>query len=163
MLLASNQASGSLKMLLYCQSLPVGHGSTPCEPATAELDAATLAILDKGRKNVELLKQPQYSPMPVEKQIAIIFCGTNGLLSKVPENKVLEFEKQFLDMMEVKHKDVLEQLKADGVIISGFTSSTDPDGRLIVKLNMKAAHSKYSDNLLHLLLELDGVEIESIE
>ncbi len=78
----------------------------------AELDAATLAILDKGRKNVELLKQPQYTPMPVEKQIAIIFCGTNGLLSKVPENKVLEFEKQFLDMMEIKHKDVLEQLKA---------------------------------------------------
>ena len=78
----------------------------------AELDAATLAILDKGRKNVELLKQPQYTPMPVEKQIAIIFCGTNGLLSKVPENKVLEFEKQFLDIMEVKHKDVLEQLKA---------------------------------------------------
>ena len=78
----------------------------------AELDPATLAILDKGRKNVELLKQPQYSPMPVEKQIAIIFCGTNGLLSKVPENKVLEFEKQFLDIMEVKHKDVLSQLKA---------------------------------------------------
>jgi F-type H+-transporting ATPase subunit alpha len=78
----------------------------------AELDAATLAILDKGRKNVELLKQPQYTPMPVEKQVAIIFCGTNGLLSKVPENKVQEFEKQFLDMMEVKHKDVLEQLKA---------------------------------------------------
>jgi len=78
----------------------------------AELDTATLAILDMGRKNVELLKQPQYTPMPVEKQIAIIFCGTNGLLSKVPENKVLEFEKQFLDMMEVKHKDVLEQLRA---------------------------------------------------
>ena len=78
----------------------------------AELDAATLAILDKGRKNVELLKQPQYTPMPVEKQVAIIFCGTNGLLSKVPENKVLEFEKQFLDLMEVKHKDVMEQLRA---------------------------------------------------
>jgi F-type H+-transporting ATPase subunit alpha len=78
----------------------------------AELDAATLAILDKGRKNVELLKQPQYTPMPVEKQVASIFCGTNGLLSKVPENKVLEFEKQFLDLMEVKHKNVMEQLKA---------------------------------------------------
>ena len=78
----------------------------------AELDAATLAILDKGRKNVELLKQPQYAPMPVEKQVAIIFCGSNGLLSKVPENKVLEFEKQFLDIMEVKHKDVMNQLKA---------------------------------------------------
>ncbi len=78
----------------------------------AELDAATLAIIDKGRKNVELLKQPQYSPMPVEKQIAIIFCGNNRLLSKVPSDKVLEFEKQFLDIMEMKHKDVMEQLKA---------------------------------------------------
>ena len=78
----------------------------------AELDAATMAILDKGRKNVELLKQPQYSPMPVEKQIAIIFCGTNGLLAKVPGNRVLEFEKQYLDLMEVKHKDVLNKLKS---------------------------------------------------
>ncbi|MCQ2301769.1 MAG: F0F1 ATP synthase subunit alpha [Bacteroidales bacterium] len=78
----------------------------------AELDAATMAILDKGRKNVELLKQPQYSPMPVEKQVAIIFCGTNGLLAKVPGNRVLEFEKQYLDMMELKHKDVLNQLKS---------------------------------------------------
>ena len=77
----------------------------------AELDAATLAILDKGRKNVELLKQPQYTPMPVEKQIAIIFCGTNGLLSKVPANRVLEFEKQYLDLLEVKQKDVLTKLK----------------------------------------------------
>ena len=81
----------------------------------AELDAATLAILDKGRKNVELLKQPQYSPMPVEKQVAIIFCGTNGLLNKVPINKVHEFESQFLNLLEVKHKDVLEQLK-QGVV-----------------------------------------------
>ncbi len=78
----------------------------------AELDAATMAILDKGRKNVELLKQPQYSPMPVEKQIAIIFCGTNGLLAKVPGNRVLEFEKQYIDLMEVKHKDVLNKLKS---------------------------------------------------
>ena len=81
----------------------------------AELDAATLAILDKGRKNVELLKQPQYSPMPVEKQVAIIFCGTNGLLSNVPVDKVHEFENQFLNLMEVKHKDVLEQLR-QGVV-----------------------------------------------
>ena len=81
----------------------------------AELDAATLAILDKGRKNVELLKQPQYSPMPVEKQVAIIFCGTNGLLSNVPVDKVKDFEKQFLSLLEVKHKDVLEQLK-QGVV-----------------------------------------------
>ena len=77
----------------------------------AELDAATLAILDKGRKNVELLKQPQYTPMPVEKQVAIIFCGTNGLLSNIPVDKVHEFEKQYLNVLEVKHKDILEQLR----------------------------------------------------
>ena len=81
----------------------------------AELDAATLAILDKGRKNVELLKQPQYSPMPVEQQVAIIFCGTNGLLNKIPVEKVREFEKQFLNLLEVKHKDILEQLR-QGVV-----------------------------------------------
>ena len=78
----------------------------------AELDAATIAILDKGTKNVELLKQNQYSPMPVEKQIAIIFCGTNGLLNKVPVNHVREFEKQYLDIIETKHRDILDQLKA---------------------------------------------------
>ena len=81
----------------------------------AELDAATMAILDKGTKNVELLKQKQYSPMSVEKQVAIIFCGTNGLLSKVPVNKVGDFEKQYLDLLEVKHKDILQQLH-DGII-----------------------------------------------
>ena len=81
----------------------------------AELDAATMAILDKGTKNVELLKQKQYSPMSVERQVAIIFCGTNGLLSKVPVSKVNDFEKQYLDLLEVKHKDVLQQLH-DGII-----------------------------------------------
>ena len=81
----------------------------------AELDAATLAILDKGRKNVELLKQPQYSPMPVEQQVAVIFCGTNGLLSKIPLEKVHEFESQYLNILEVKHKDILEQLR-QGVV-----------------------------------------------
>ena len=78
----------------------------------AELDAATIAILDKGTKNVELLKQNQYSPMPVEKQIAIMFCGTNGLLNKVPVNRVREFEKQYLDIIEAKHRDILDRLKS---------------------------------------------------
>ena len=64
---------------------------------------------------MELLKQKQYSPMSVERQVAIIFCGTNGLLSKVPVSKVNDFEKQYLDLLEVKHKDVLQQLH-DGII-----------------------------------------------
>ncbi|MBR6846624.1 MAG: F0F1 ATP synthase subunit alpha [Bacteroidales bacterium] len=96
----------------------------------AELDAATLAILDKGRKNVELLKQPQYSPMPVEKQIAIIFCGTNGLLSKVPIEKVHEFEKQFLNLLEVKHKDILEQLR-QGVVNDEIKNTLKEEAQLL--------------------------------
>jgi len=81
----------------------------------SDLDAATLAILDKGAKNVEILKQKQYSPMPVEKQIAIIFCGTKGLLASIPVNKVQEFEKEYLDFLEIKHKDLLNKLK-EGII-----------------------------------------------
>ena len=54
----------------------------------SDLDAATMAVLDKGKRNVEILKQPQYSPMTVEKQIAIIYCGTKGLLMKVPVDKI---------------------------------------------------------------------------
>ncbi len=78
----------------------------------SDLDAATMAVLDKGRKNVEILKQNQYAPMPVEKQIAIIYCGVKGLLSSVPVNKVKEFETEFLERMEVKYKDILQELKS---------------------------------------------------
>jgi F-type H+-transporting ATPase subunit alpha len=81
----------------------------------SDLDNATLSILDKGSKNVEILKQGQYSPLSVEKQIAIIYCGTKGLLSKVPIEKVKEFEKEFLYFIELKHSDIFESLKK-GVI-----------------------------------------------
>ena len=77
----------------------------------SDLDAATMAVLDKGRKNVEILKQGQYAPVPIEKQIAIIYCGVKGLLSAVPVNKVREFEVEFLERLEVKHKDILLELK----------------------------------------------------
>ncbi|MFL5754410.1 MAG: F0F1 ATP synthase subunit alpha [Bacteroidia bacterium] len=78
----------------------------------SDLDAGTKSILDKGARNVEILKQGQYSPLRVEQQIAIIYCGTRGLLRDVPVNKVREFEKEFLDLLEHKHKTVLDQLKA---------------------------------------------------
>jgi F-type H+-transporting ATPase subunit alpha len=78
----------------------------------SDLDAATKAVLDKGARNVEILKQNQYSPLRVEQQIAIIYCGTRGLLRNVPLNKVREFEKEYLDTLERKHKNVLDQLKA---------------------------------------------------
>ena len=96
----------------------------------AELDAATLAILDKGRKNVELLKQPQYSPMPVEKQVAIIFCGTNGLLSNVPIDKVKVFESQYLNLLEVKHRDILDQLR-QGVVNDEIRNTLKEEAQLL--------------------------------
>jgi F-type H+-transporting ATPase subunit alpha len=78
----------------------------------AEVDAATKLVLDKGAKNVEILKQGRYSPLATEQQVAIIYCGTNGLLTDVPLDKVSEFEKNFLEILETKYKDtVLEPLK----------------------------------------------------
>ncbi len=76
----------------------------------SDMDAATLAVLDKGAKNVEVLKQGQYSPFTVDKQVAILFCGSQGLMKDVPVEKVKEFESDYLDMMELKHKEVLNEL-----------------------------------------------------
>lgn len=78
----------------------------------SDLDAATKSILDKGARNVEILKQGQFSPLRVEQQIAIIYLGTKNLLRTVPVNKVREFEKEYLDLMERKYKNILDQLKA---------------------------------------------------
>jgi F-type H+-transporting ATPase subunit alpha len=78
----------------------------------SDLDAATKRVLDKGARNVEILKQGEGSPLPVEKQIAIIYCGSKGLLQKVPVNKVQEFEVEFLDYMNAKHRDALDILKS---------------------------------------------------
>jgi F-type H+-transporting ATPase subunit alpha len=80
----------------------------------SDMDAATLAVLDKGRKNVELLKQPQYKPLPVEEQVALIYCGTKGLLRDIPVEKVAEFEKEFVEHLKLAHKDVLAEI-AKGV------------------------------------------------
>lgn len=78
----------------------------------SDLDAATMSVLDKGARNVELLKQGQFAPMSVEKQVAVIYLGTKGLLRKVPVNKVKQFENDFLEFMEHNHKEVLDGLKA---------------------------------------------------
>ena len=83
----------------------------------SDLDKATLAVLDKGSKNVEVLKQGQYSPVSVGRQIAIIFCGTNALLANVPLDKIKEFETEYLDFLDLKHKDVMKSLQ-QGIITS---------------------------------------------
>jgi F-type H+-transporting ATPase subunit alpha len=77
----------------------------------SDLDAATRLILDKGARNVEILKQDQFSPLRVEQQIAIIYVGTKNLLRTVPVNKVKLFEKDFLERMETKYKSTLDKLK----------------------------------------------------
>lgn len=78
----------------------------------SDLDAATMAVLEKGKRNVEILKQPQYAPVSVEKQVAIIFLGTNGLLKDVPVNKIHDFEMVFLTTLEQSHPEILENFKA---------------------------------------------------
>ncbi|MCF8379269.1 MAG: F0F1 ATP synthase subunit alpha [Bacteroidales bacterium] len=90
----------------------------------SDLDAATLGVLDKGSKNVEILKQGLHEPMTVEKQIAIIYCGSKGLLSKVPVTKIKEFQTDFLDYMEAKHKDVLKEL-SEGSYNDKITGTLD--------------------------------------
>ncbi|MDE5683377.1 MAG: F0F1 ATP synthase subunit alpha [Muribaculaceae bacterium] len=79
-----------------------------------DIDAVTARVIDKGRKNERLLIQPQYHPMPVEEEIAIIFCGVNGLLSNVPIEKVADFEKQFLQLLHAKYADDVLALLAQG-------------------------------------------------
>lgn len=87
----------------------------------SDLDASTLAVLNKGARNVEILKQKQYAPMPVEKQIAIIFCGTLGLLKDVPISKVKSFEIEYIELLELKHRDVLDNLR-DGILNNDITN-----------------------------------------
>ncbi|MCF8294726.1 MAG: F0F1 ATP synthase subunit alpha [Bacteroidales bacterium] len=86
----------------------------------SDLDAATKAVLDKGARNVEILKQGQYSPMSVEKQVAIIYLGTKGLLQAVPVRKVREFETNYLQYLESKHINVLAELKAGKLTDEGM-------------------------------------------
>jgi F-type H+-transporting ATPase subunit alpha len=78
----------------------------------SDLDAATKSVLDKGSRNVEILKQAQYSPFSVERQIAIIYLGTSNLLRSIPVNKIREFEAAYLQYLEAKHKDTLNALRA---------------------------------------------------
>jgi len=91
----------------------------------SDLDAATMAVLDKGRKNVEILKQGQYDPAPVERQIAIIYCGVKGLLTAIPVNKIKEFEIEYLDRLQMQHKEVLQLLKAGNLTEEAETIMQD--------------------------------------
>ncbi len=76
----------------------------------SDLDAATTAVIEKGKRNVEILKQGQYSPLRVEEQAAIIYCGTNGLLMDVPVERIKEFELEYISFLHAKHQDTLNDL-----------------------------------------------------
>jgi len=78
----------------------------------SDLDAATMNVINKGRRNVEILKQSVNTPMSVEKQVAIIYIGTKGMLNNVPVNKVKAFENAFIEYMEAKHRNVLDAIRS---------------------------------------------------
>ena len=99
----------------------------------SDLDAATKSILDKGVKNVEILKQLPYSPIAVEKQIAIIYCGTKGLLADVSVNHVSLFEKKLIERLELKYQEkVLDELKK-GNLTNEITDILDQEAKDVAK------------------------------
>ena len=78
-----------------------------------DIDPVTAAVIDRGRKNQQILVQPQYHPWPVENEVAVIYCGVNGLLENVPLDKVKDFETQLLQLLQMgDNKEVLETLKS---------------------------------------------------
>jgi len=89
-----------------------------------DLDAATKSVIDKGARNVEILKQGQYQPVAVEKQVAIIYLGTQGLLRDLPVKSVKEFEEQFLSEMESKHPEILAEFKKGNLPEEGLKTMT---------------------------------------
>jgi F-type H+/Na+-transporting ATPase subunit alpha len=96
-----------------------------------DLDATTKLVLDKGARNVEILKQPQYSPVAVEKQVAIIYLGTQGLLREVPVKRIKAFEEHFLMEMENKLPDVLVEFKKGNLSDEAIRKTTALANELI--------------------------------
>ena len=100
---------------------------------SSDMDPITALTIDKGRKNGQLLIQPQYSPMPVEQQIAILYCGTHGLLHDVPLDKVQDFERSFIESLQLNHQeDVLDVLKT-GVIDDKVTKAIEETAAMVAK------------------------------
>jgi F-type H+-transporting ATPase subunit alpha len=90
-----------------------------------DLDAATKSVIDKGARNVEVLKQGQYQPVSVEKQVAIIYLGTQGLLRDIPVRSVKAFEEQFLMELESKNPEILAEFKKGNLPEDGLKTMTE--------------------------------------
>ena len=101
----------------------------------SDLDATTKAVLEKGARNVEILKQGQFRPVPVEKQIAMVFVGTRGLLRNLEIARVAEFEEKFLHELDTQHRPILDKLRAGEFNdeISGILEKTAAD--LVTNMN----------------------------
>jgi F-type H+-transporting ATPase subunit alpha len=103
----------------------------------SDLDAATMAVIGKGERNVEILKQNVNSPMPVENQVALIFAGTNNLVKDVPVKKVKEFEEEFIDYLKNKHENILAELKKGNI--------SDNETQILKEVALELS-AKYSNN-----------------
>src|SRR5580765_4797458 len=103
---AMNQVAGSMKL-----ELAQYREMAACAQFGSDLDAATQRLLNRGARLTEMLKQPQYSPLKVEEQVAVIFAGVNGYLDKLPVNAVGRFEAEVLRLMRAKHKDLLDTIR----------------------------------------------------
>jgi F-type H+-transporting ATPase subunit alpha len=99
-----------------------------------DMDPVTAMTIDKGQKNEQLLIQPVHSPMSVEKQIAVLYCGTHGLLKNLPQERIHEFEKEFLTTLEMTHKDDVLKPLSEGTM-------TDEIGRIIESVASKVIQS----------------------
>lgn len=91
---------------------------------SSDMDPVTAMTIDRGRKNNQLLIQPQYSPMPVGEQVAMLYCGVNGLLHDVPVENVRKCQDQFLEQMRLQHQDVIDTL-ASGKIDDTITKTIE--------------------------------------
>ncbi|CEP09414.1 hypothetical protein [Parasitella parasitica] len=108
---AMKQVAGSMKLFLaqYREVAAFAQFGS-------DLDASTQFLLNRGARLTELLKQPQYSPLSIQAQVPIIFAGVNGYLDKIPVNKVVDWEKDFISHVATQHSDVLEEIRTKGVI-----------------------------------------------
>ncbi|KAJ2378934.1 Alpha subunit of the F1 sector of mitochondrial F1F0 ATP synthase, partial [Coemansia sp. RSA 2603] len=108
---AMKQVAGSLKLFLaqYREVAAFAQFGS-------DLDASTQFLLNRGARLTEMLKQPQYSPLSVEDQVAIIFAGVNGFLDKIPTARIVEFEQKFIPFVQSNHADILKTIRSEGKI-----------------------------------------------
>ncbi len=99
---------------------------------SSDMDKVTAMALDKGRKNNQLLIQPQYSPMPVGEQVAILYCGTNALMRDIPIDRVREFQDLFLERMRASHKDDILDPLSNGVISQEIRDKIEAEAASVI-------------------------------